>query len=245
MPVVFLNNTQVTEKNLVEFDLFTIQDNNKVKDLTPLSDLECSDELIANLTTHIKWTGYTIKDADTVSTIGYNNTSLDNLNGPGMLESESYSKWIANLKLKEKKIKKLIPIPTISQSQYDALLSLYYWTGTISYIGSDYNRVNIYEYIKERKWNYIATALILTNNQRHIRQIEASILMLADYGRQSSRQSIRNQGIQNIRKNHQTMDSQQKQQAEYIYYVETSRFLPNLSLSRQRQLVNQKKTNSN
>jgi hypothetical protein len=244
MPVVFLNNTKVTDKNLIEFDLFTVQDTQKVNDLKPLNELECSDALISNITTHTLWSGYTIKRGEDPISIGYNNTRLENFKGTGLLESESYSLWIAALKLKEKKLKKLIPLSTISQSQYDALLSLYHWTGTISYIGDDHNRVNIHDYIKDRKWNYIATAMILTNKQRHVRQIESSMLMLADYGRQLSRQSIRNRGIQDIRKAYDSMDLQQKQQAEYVYYAETSRFLPNLSLSRQRQLVNQLKSKS-
>ena len=244
MPQFFINNTIVTEKNLIEFDLFTVQDDNVVNNLKPISNLECSDNLISYLTTAIGWSGYTVKLSDIPNNIGYNNISKENITGPGLTESEGYSIWIASLKSKEKKIKKLIPLDVISQSQYDALLSLYYWTDDIKHIGTGLNRISIYDYIKERKWDYIATAMILTNNQRHIRQVEASMLMLADYGRQTARQSIRNQGLQNIRKNHQTMDTQQKQQAEYVYYIETSRFLPNLSLSRQRQLVNQK-TNSN
>ena len=53
--------------------------------------------------------------------------------------------------------------------------------------------------------------------------------------------SIKEQGIQQLVKEYSTfqLTDKQKAQAEYVYYAETSRFLPNLSESRKRILVKQ------
>ena len=65
--------------------------------------------------------------------------------------------------------------------------------------------------------------------------------MLADYGTTKDRSLIKEQGLQTLLKRYSTMGltDPQKAQAEYVYYAETKRFLPNLAESRKRILVKQ------
>ena len=128
------------------------------------------------------------------------------------------------------------------QSKYDALVCLYFLTGDINYTGSSSRKFRILEYIRNKQWEYVATALTLSNNKRSQRQREAAIMMLADYGKQISRTNLRTRGIQQMRSLYpdRLLDDRARRQVEYIYYVETGRFLPKLTMSRQRQLVNQK-----
>jgi hypothetical protein len=83
--------------------------------------------------------------------------------------------------------------------------------------------------------------MILGGAKRTQRQAESKIIMLADYGQYKDRSLIKEQGIQQLLKEYSTfqLTDIQKAQAEYVYYAETSRFLPNLSESRKRSLVKQ------
>ena len=89
--------------------------------------------------------------------------------------------------------------------------------------------------------DYVATAMTLAGENRLMRQQEAKVLMLADYGITKDRSLIKEQGLQTLLKNYSTMGlaDEQKSQAEYVYYAETKRFLPNLPESRKRILAKQ------
>ena len=63
-------------------------------------------------------------------------------------------------------------------------------------------------------------------------------MMLGDYGSRTERTLLRDRGLQILRKEYPTLtDKVARQQAEYVYYVETKRFLPNLTQTRMRQIV--------
>lgn len=223
----------INESTLVEFDLFPNKDPQLVSTQILLKNLEASAELINFVLRQISWHGF--YTGDEIKKIGYGNTT--EVNGKGLTEAEAYSIWLDDFKSKERKFKTILPVKTLSQTQYDALLSLYYHTGTVSYIGSDVRRFDILDYIKEGKWNYVGTAMVNSGHQRLLRQQEASILMTAYYGRQKSRLEIKEVGIQEMRKQYPTMNEVQQKQAEYVYYAETRRFLPNMPEIRKRQVV--------
>jgi GH24 family phage-related lysozyme (muramidase) len=224
----------IDEKSLIEFDIFTIKDVTAVNDKILLKDLEASDKCIQAILGFNDWYGYQYSDE---KLIGYGTTG--SVDGNGLIESESYIEWIAKWKDAERKFKRQCPVPELSQTQYDALVSLYFHTGTILKIGTEDRNVLITDWIKEGKWNYIATALTSSGGQRNIRQREASILMLADYGPEITREDLRQDGLQRIRKRYpDQLDTKQQRQAEYVYYAETKRFLPNMSQTRMRQIVN-------
>lgn len=225
---------ELTESDLIEFDVFTVYDESAVNTLIPLGNLEASTEII-NLALQTRgWKGYQY-ETETGTVIGYGTKNITLL---GLTEQESYSEFIAEWKEKERKFKRNMPLPSLSQTQYDALLSLYFFTGDFLNIGKGTFKLNIGDYIKNRQWNYVATAMIKTNFQRSTRRYEANILMFADYGKQKSRDDIKQNGLQDIRKRYpELMDQEQKRQAEVVYFMETQRFLPKMSQSRMREIV--------
>ena len=63
--------------------------------------------------------------------------------------------------------------------------------------------------------------------------------MLADYGKTKDRSLIKEEGLQKIRTDYpdRIETEEARRQAEYVYYVETKRFLPKMSDARKRQVV--------
>lgn len=233
MPSFNLQST-VDSKNLIDYGFFTVIDSTATSTMINLSELEASDKLINLKIRTAKWLGYSKN-----SVIGYKGTV--GLTGNGLTEAEAYTIWIEEFKDKERAFKKQFPLTTLSQTQYDALLSLYADTGTFSRVGNTTRQFEIFDFILDRKWNYVATALTLSGADRLTRQSEAKVLMLGDYGTYRDRSYIKEDGIQVLLKEYinNQMNDEQKSQAEYIYYAETKRFLPNMIESRKRLLAKQ------
>lgn len=224
----------ISEENLVEFDLYTPMNRSLVSTKILLKNLEASVEIIALALSQQRWKGYYYNDG--IDRIGYGTTKqTDSI---GLTEQQSYSHWLEDFKNIERRFKKNVPLSEMTQTQYDALLSLYYHTGSIKVTGSDVRQFPIHDYIKQEKWDYVATALVNSGENRLLRQTEARIMMLGDYGRPKSRIDIKEAGIQDMRKRYEKLNDIQKKQAEYVYYSETRRFMPNMPEIRKRQVVN-------
>jgi len=235
MPIFKLQAT-VDSTNLIDYGLFTVMDKTTVDTLINLNELEASDKLLNLKVRTILWSGYSRK-----GTIGYGNIDSTNLNGIGLTEVNAYTAFIENFKDKERKFKKIFPLTTLSQSQYDAMLDLYVATGSFNFAGTPNRQFNLTDYIKNRQWDYIATAMTLCGADRLSRQADAKILMLGDYGVYKIRSLIKEQGIQTLVKEYSAgqLTTAQTKQAEYIYYAETKRFLPNMTENRKRTIVTQ------
>lgn len=234
---LFTKENIITEKELIEFDLFNILDNDAVNTLVLVKDLEASESIINLILRKLKWSGFSYIDKDGVTKIGYGTTN--NITSEGLTEQDSYFNFIDLFKNKEKQFKRIIPVDNLSQTQYDGLLSLFFFTGDIRYVGTDKRKFFIFDYIKNGDWNYLASTLILSGFDRTLRQSEAKVIMLADYGSTKDRSLIKEQGLQTIRTLHPDRFETDlaKRQAEYSYYAETKRFLPNMTQSRKRQIV--------
>lgn len=232
-----LDNT-ISASDLIEFDMFPVADTQLVRQEIPLLNLEASEAAINYALRQSRWRAHAYREDDAVR-IGYGTTS--DVDGLGLTEEQAYSYWIADFKDSERKFKRLVGLDSMPQAAYDALVCLYFLTGSFKQTGSEARRFTIVDYIRNKQWNYVATALVLSNNKKTQRQREAAILMLADYGKQVSRQSLRARGIQEMRSLYpeRLLDDRARRQVEYVYYVETSRFLPKLTQSRQRQIVTQ------
>ena len=230
----------INEKTLIDFSLFSVIDNNALTNEIILKNLEASENVMNYILRTMGWSGYR-KSVDGIEYIGYKDITTEVLEGDGVTEASAYTNWIERFKDKERRFKKLLPVNALSQSQYDGLLSLYWFTDSITTIGNDSRQFRIFDFIEEKKWDYLATAMILGGQKRVQRQAESKMIMLADYGQYKDRSLIKEQGIQQLVKEYSTLQltDKQKAQAEYVYYAETSRFLPNLSESRKRVLVKQ------
>lgn len=238
MPVFTLPNV-ITEKDLISFDLFPIMDQDAAQTLVPIKYLEASDKLINFMLRNIKWRGHVYLDSDNQQKIGYNLSK--GIESFGLTESDSYDLWIEDFKDKERKFKKVMVLDNLSQSQYDGLLSMYYLTGDYTSVGTDTRKFKLFEDIKSRRWEYVATAMSNSGKDRVMRQNEAKIIMLADYGVPKDRSLIKEQSLQDIVKRYpdRLLNDQARAQAEYVYYAETGRFLPKTSESRKRILARQ------
>jgi GH24 family phage-related lysozyme (muramidase) len=240
MPVFTLPNI-VTEENLIDYDLFPIADRSITDDLVKIRDLEASEQLINFMLRQIKWRGYTYLDSDNQQKIGYNLTK--DIQGNGLTEHQAYLYWIEDFKNKERQFKKIMVLDNMSQSQYDGMLSMYYFTGDYTSVGTETRKFKLFDDIKNRRWNYVATAMSNSGVNRTQRQLEAKIVMLGDYGVPKERILIKEQGLQEIVKNYplNMLNDQARAQAEYVYFAETQRFLPKTSESRKRILARQMK----
>lgn len=240
MPVFTLPNI-ITEDDLIDYELFPVSDQQAVDDLIKIRDLEASDKLINFMIRQIKWRGYAYLDSDKTQKIGYN--IRKGIDSDGLTEQQAYLYWIEEFKDAERKFKKLMVLDSMSQTQYDGLLSMFYFTGDYTAVGTDVRKFKLFEDIKQRKWNYVATAMSNSGVNRTLRQLEAKIIMLGDYGIPKERILIKEQGLQEIVKNYPLamIDDRARAQAEYVYFAETRRFLPKTSESRKRILARQLK----
>ena len=233
--MVILPNT-ITPSTVIDYSRWTIDDSAVVVTEQELRVFEASSDIINFALRRFEWRCYKTT-LDNTTQIGYN-TINDKINGVGLLESEAYSEWLEDFKTKERKFKRLLSIKTLSQSQYDALLCLYYFTGDFTKVGTTARTFDLSQLIVDKKWDYIATSLIESGYNRLLTQPLATIMMLGDYGSRTERTLLRDRGLQILRKEYPTLtDKVARQQAEYVYYVETKRFLPNLTQTRMRQIV--------
>jgi hypothetical protein len=237
MPRTYTLSNTISENDLVEFDLFTNLNSEMTDTKIPLTDLEASTGVISFILKQKSWSPF-VYTVNSLPVIGYGFSNGNDSNG--LTESEAYSFFIEDLKNKERAFKKIVPLSLISQTNYDALFSLFYFTSDISKTGTPDRQFKINNYIVNEQWQWVATALVLSGNQRIVRQGEAKIMMLADYGSVKSRSLLKAQGLQNIRTLYPNGFETTKSlnQAEYVYYKETNRFLPKMTQSRKRQIVN-------
>lgn len=228
--ITLFSNT-LTEDELIDFTQWTLADQTEIA----LQKIEASSDIINFVIRRFKWNGYK-KNVDGVEIIGYN-TSDSSLSGDGLTEVESYSKWLEDFKNKELKFQRLIAITSLSQTQYDSLLALYYLSGQFVKMGTDARMFDFTDWIKDKKWEYIATAMIKSGYNRELTQQLAKIMMFGQYGSEVSRTSLKEEGLNQLRKDYPSLLGTAKHQAEYVYYAETLRFLPNLTQTRKRQIV--------
>jgi GH24 family phage-related lysozyme (muramidase) len=224
----------ITKEDLLPFDLFPVADNTLAKTIVPIRNLETSPAMINLMLRNIGWSGFAYKDVDNIVKIGYNLT--DGVSSVGLTEADAFEKWIKHFKDAERRFKEIFVLDSISQSQYDGMVSMYYFTGDWTRVGSEQRTFQLYDYVKNREWEYVATAMTSSGVNRIQRQLEAKVIMLADYGIVKDRSLIKRQGIQDIANKYpaRMLDDKSRSQAEYVYYAETKRFLPNIAESRQR-----------
>ena len=193
--------------------------------------------------------------------IGYNSLSEDtNING--LTEDQAYSLFRQDLKTAEKRLRsELGDKPThLTQNQYDAFVSFCYSIGSISKAIISETNYDLITAIRNaasadsgvesttEAWNNVASMIQGYGEQRDRRVAEASALMLGDYSDLKDRSWLRTEGIQDMRIKYpdgyksDTKDGKstgyQKRQAEFIYYVEATKFLPGMSEVAYRAVVN-------
>lgn len=159
----------------------------------------------------------------------------------GYTEIEAYSEWIKELKRKENILQRQIPLLSLTQSQFDAILSLYFLSGDWKKIKGTEGTYDVLSSVREGDWLTVANMLANATENREQRLREARIIVLGDYFTDKDRTWLRNEGIQYTRTQYvnSITDSFAKKQAEIAYYRQTNgTFLPNMREIRKREIVN-------
>lgn len=176
---------------------------------------------------------------DNTYKIGYGYGNADKRDG--YTEPEAYSEWIKELKKKEDLLQKQLPVLSLSQSQFDAILSLYFLTGNWKKVNGLEGTYDILSAMRNNDWITIANMLANASQNREQRLKEARMLVLGDYNTDKDRTWLRNEGIQHTRTQYinNITDTLAKRQAEFAYYRQTNgAFLPNMREIRKREIVN-------
>ena len=225
-----------------------------------LESLKISDNGALLILSFERWRAYQYWNGSEYR-IGYNSSSSDtNING--LTEDQAYSLFRQDLKTAEKRLRsELGDKPThLTQNQYDAFVSFCYSIGSISKAIISETNYDLITAIRNaagadsgvesttEAWNNVASMIQGYGEQRDRRVAEASALMLGDYSDLKDRSWLRTEGIQDMRIKYpdgyksDTKDGKstgyQKRQAEFIYYVEATKFLPGMSEVAYRAVVN-------
>lgn len=230
----------VSPQYRIQWETFQPTDRFKTDFKVLTSLIKCSDEIIPIVLANSRFRMYRYKDANTdMYKIGYGYGDPDTKYG--VTESEAYGQWIAEFKKKESSLQKQLSLPSITTSQFDALLSLYFLTGSWRTIESDEGVYDLSSAIKNLQWSLVADMIANGKVDRNQRQLEAKILMLGDYRSDKTRNWLSNEGVQYTRTTYirGITDSLAKKQAEIAYYRQTmGAFLPNLTENKKREISN-------
>ena len=122
---------------------------------------------------------------------------------------------------------------------YDSLLASYVMDGHIGKIESAYRTFEFTEDIRNNDWQRVATAFSLTDHRPEFNKRLATVMMLADYGDNLTRDQHKINATLDIRKSFPDLFQSDiaRAQAEVVYFLNTNRFLPKLSQTRMRDIV--------
>ena len=160
----------------------------------------------------------------------------------GLTEQQAHDKWqeefgnyqaIAKKQLIAKNIKK------ISQSVYDGLI-LYHWiTGKLFYSDAPEGKYSLIDAIIKENYDTVADMIGRNTINNDKCKKAATVLRLADYGKNKNRTWMRTNGIHSMRDMNEKnmLDIDELKRARYAYYAETLKFLPFTPEGVQRDIV--------
>lgn len=213
--------------------------------LTSVQYQTLSEEMIPIILSNSNYRMFRYLDENGNYKIGYGYSNPDKIDG--YTEPEAYTDWIKELKRKEDLLQKQLPVLSLSQSQFDAILSLYFLTGNWKTIEGTEGTYNLFNAIRIDDWVTVANMLANASENRDQRLIEAKLIMVGDYTFNKTRTWVRNEGIQYTRTQYISGidDSVAKRQAEFAYYRQTNgAFLPNMNELKKREIINTYSKNS-
>jgi len=168
---------------------------------------------------------------------GYGYTNPSENTGP--TESEAYTHWRKAVFAKQKSLIVQLPVKTISQAQFDALLSLYFSTGSWRTVQGTEGLYNIERAIKGNQWKLVADMIANGSQDSSRRLKEARALVLADYYTSQNRiwmlREARGHTVTEYTRG--LLDTTQVKQVEVAYYREYDTFLPNMTEGRKQRAI--------
>ena len=173
---------------------------------------------------------------------GYSGSAFSN----GITETNAYRLWITDVTKAQNNLRKRLNNSPefVLQHQWDALVSMFYDTGSIDYTTTEGYEFDLIYFIQKGTIDQVSSAIQIDNRKPTRRVAEASLFRLCNYGNMKPRSWLRNEGIQHIRKNYLALkdkdgniDKTAQHQAQYSYYKETSKFIKDISEIDRRRII--------
>lgn len=173
---------------------------------------------------------------------GYSGSAFSN----GITETNAYRLWITDVTKAQNNLRKRLNNSPefLLQHQWDALVSMFYDTGSIDYTTTEGYEFDLLYFIQKGTIDQVSSAIQIDNRKPTRRTAEASLFRLCNYGNMKPRTWLRNEGIQYIRKNYLSLkdkdgnvDKTAQQQAQYAYYKEVKKFIKDISEIDRRRVI--------
>jgi hypothetical protein len=173
---------------------------------------------------------------------GYSGGAFSN----GITETNAYRLWITDVTKAQNALRKRLNNSPefVLQHQWDALVSMFFDTGSIDYTTTEGYEFDLIYFIQKGTIDQVSSAIQIDNRKPTRRVAEASLFRLCNYGNMKPRSWLRNEGIQHIRKNYLRLedkdgniDKTAQHQAQYSYYKETSKFIKDISEIDRRRVI--------
>ena len=201
------------------WDDFVVQSHHLYHTELEIDSVNASDscELVAlNFARYIGYNGF-----------AYGEGSVDT----GITEQQAYDVWTTEFNKQQKLVKDQIEangIKRISQSVFDGLILLNWATGKIFYVDAVEGQYNLLPHLKTKAYDTVADMIKRSdiNNEKCVKS--ATVLRLADYGKNKNRTWMRTNGIYNMRDQNEKnlLSDSDLRKARFAYYAETLKFLP-------------------
>jgi hypothetical protein len=235
--------TIVAAKHRIQWETFVVQDAFAVDYRFPVQRANMSIGMENLMLSRRTWTG--VRKIDTATekyNIGYGVGDPDDVQG--YTESQAYAEWVGDVRNRQKRLIAQLPILYVTQTIFDALLSLYIDTGTWRTVLADEGIYDLATPVKNGNWLLAADIISRGKANGGLRKNEARVMRLADYSFAKTRTQQIAQGVQLLRTQYVAGIANEfdKKQAEFVYYRQFGTFLPGMSQLRQRRVIAQART---
>jgi hypothetical protein len=235
--------TIVAAKYRIQWETFAVQDAFAVDYRYPVQRATMSIGMENLMLSRRTWSG--IRKVDTATgkyNIGYGVGDPDDVQG--YTESQAYAEWVGDLRNRQKRLIAQLPILYVTQTIFDALLSLYIDTGTWRTVQADEGMYDLATPVKNGNWLLAADIISRGKANSELRKKEARVMRLADYSFTKTRNQQVTQGVQLLRTQYVAGIANEfdKKQTEFVYYRQFGTFLPGMTQLRQRRVIAQART---
>jgi hypothetical protein len=203
----------------IQWEDFVVKNQDLVENEIDIENLFATEELRLAALNFSKYKGYAKN--------GYGEGVAER----GVTEQEAYDIWTGVFQFEQRVLKNQlqdIGINTLTQSMWDGLM-LYYWaTRKIFQVDAYEGIYETREFLFKKNYKTIANMIARSKQNKNMCVRAATIIMLADYGKNKSRKTLRSDGLFAMRNDNEvgSLDAEQLKRARFAYYAETLKFLP-------------------
>jgi hypothetical protein len=211
--------TNIASRFSTDWTDFIVKDQENIDTEINLNDISASDTIKLVTLNMSRYNGY--------DGFGYDVGTAER----GITEQEAYDIWIKDFQTNQRTfIKQLqtLNIKSIAQCVFDGLLLYFIINGNILTVTAPEGTYELRNYVVEKDWSTVASMIKRSNFNKVFCLRAASIIKLADYGKNKDRAWMRQTGIFEMRDKNElnSLTLEQLARARFAYYAETLRFLP-------------------